>query len=445
MKRATRFWGFLAAACLTAGALAILGYLALTAPLQASLKIGTDRTNSEHRQMADAIAEIVAHAHPQLVIDVVETPGDEESIRLLADGEIQLAILEADAVIRKSALLVANLYPELFHLLVRPESGIRSVKDLAGRRIALPPVTSGQFRAFWFLAEHYGLKPDDLDAVPMTQEESNAAIRDGTADAIFRVAGARNPEISSLVQQAALRLVPIRQGAAIHLIRSSYRAATIPQGVYRGDIPIPKNDLPTVAVNQFLVAGSDLQASIVHALTKVLFENRRDLAERMPLSNLISQPAIEKGTPIPVHPGALDYYNRERPSFLEEKAEFFAFLLSFAIVLGSIILGVKRYLIATKKTRIEDYAEELLALEKDAEACRTIPELNAQKTRLTQLLGRIVADMRAGRVNPEGLQLFSFVWESVNYTVNDHEEQLRFGTGPVKKTRASKPSRRTRA
>jgi len=424
--------------------LALLGYLAFTAPLQAKLKIGADRTNSEHHEMANAIAEIVARVHPQLEFEVVQTSGAGESIRLLANHKIDLAILGADAVIRKNALLVAILYPELFQLVVRPESQIQSVKDLAGRRIALPPVTSGQFRAFWFLAEHYGLRPDRLDAVPMTLEEADIAIREGTVDAIFRVAGARNAQISALVERAELKLVPIYQGEAIHLRKSSYRAAKMPQGAYRGDIPIPENDLATVAVNQFLVAGYGVSASVIHAITSVLFEIRHDLALLMPLADLIAQPSIDKGTPMPVHPGALDYYNREHPSFLEEKSEFLAFLLSFAIVFGSIALAVKRYLAETKKTRIEDYAEELLDVEKSAEACRSIRELNAQKIRLTQLLSRIVADMRSGHINSEGLQLFAFVWESVNYAVNDHEEQLRLGPGPTKKPRSAKSQRTSR-
>lgn len=430
MKQTTRFWVFLITAGMIAVSLAVLGYLAYTAPLQAKLRIGADRANSEHYDMANAIAEIVARVHPNLEFEVVETTGSGENIRLLAKREIDLAILGADAVIRQNALLVAILYPELFQLLVRPNSGINSVKDLTGRRIALPPVTSGQFRAFWFLADHYGLKPESLEAVSMTPVEADNAIRSGAVDAIFRVAGARNPEISSLLEKAELRLIPIEQGLAIHLRKSSYWAATLPQGAYRGDVPIPANDLPTIAVNQFLVAGRGVPASAIHAITSVLFENKHDLALRMPLADLVTQPSIDKGTSIPLHPGALNYYNRERPSLLEEKAEFFAFLMSFAIVFGSIILAAKRYLTDRKKTRIEDYAEELLEVEKSAEACRTIPELNEQKNRLTKLLARIVEDMRAGRINPEGLQLFSFVWESVNYTVNDYEEQLRLGPGP---------------
>ena len=46
--------------------------------------------------------------------------------------------------------------------------------------------------------------------------------------------------------------------------------------------------------------------------------------------------------------------------------------------------------------------------------------------------------MREQRINAEGLQLFSFVWESVNYTINDHEEQLRLGPGEEKKARSGR-------
>ena len=50
--------------------------------------------------------------------------------------------------------------------------------------------------------------------------------------------------------------------------------------------------------------------------------------------------------------------------------------------------------------------------------------------------------MRQQRINAEGLQLFSFVWESVNYTINDHEEQLRLGPGQKQNARAGKARQR---
>lgn len=428
MPRRLRFWLFVAGAGGAVLGIVALAYVALTEPLRGNLKIGFDRANSESREMANAIASVVARVHPHLRISPVETSGSGENARLLWEREIDLALVEGDAILRQNVALVAVLYPNLFQLLVRGDSGIESVNDLAGRRIALPPVTSDEFRAFWFLANHYGVPPERLDAVPMSLEEAGQALLNGEVDALFRVAGARNEQIRRLVNEAArVRLLPIDQGEAMHLREPAYRASTLPKGAYRGDLPMPAQDLPTLAVDRLLVARTGVANDAVRAITSVLFENRRDLALRMPLATFITQPSISTGTLMPVHPGALEYYEREQPSFLEAKAEFLALLLSLAVVIGSILLAAKRRLDDRKKARIEDYAAELLEVEKAAKACPTIPDLNKQKDRLTELLSRVVEDMRARRVNAEGLQLFAFIWESVNYTVNDHEEQLRLG------------------
>jgi TRAP-type uncharacterized transport system substrate-binding protein len=50
----------------------------------------------------------------------------------------------------------------MYQLLVTEQSGIQTFSDLRGKRIALPPKGSGQYKSFWFLAEHYGLQPKDL-------------------------------------------------------------------------------------------------------------------------------------------------------------------------------------------------------------------------------------------------------------------------------------------
>ena len=166
---------------------------------------------------------------------------------------------------------------------------------------------------------------------------------------------------------------------------------------------------------------------MVRAITRVLFENRSDLALRTPLAALIRQPALQEGTMLPLHEGALGYFDREKPSFLEEKAEFLALVLSAIVVLSSLLIAGARRINESKQGRIEDYAAQLLNLEKEAKNATTIPELDVFKATLTDILAHAVEDMRRRKINAEGLQLFSFVWESVNYSINDHEEQLRLG------------------
>ncbi len=68
-----------------------------------------------------------------------------------------------------------------------------------------------------------------------------------------------------------------------------------------------------------------------------------------------------------------------------------------------------------------------------------IAELNVHKERLIDILTEAIYDMRAHLIDSEGLKLVAFVWESVNSTVNDHEEQLWVELKPIR------PARQTRA
>lgn len=446
MSREAKAWLFVICAAF-AVAVGFAAYVAWTAPLTAKLRIGADQGNSEPNEMASAIAHVVRRTYPGIEIIVVETTGSADNMKLLADGKIDLALVRADAVSRENVSLVAVLYKEVFQLLVRPEAPIYSIKDLEGRRIAIPPITSDQYRAFWFLANHYGVAPERINAIPMPAHRAAQAIREGAVEAIFHVRGPRNFRIRMLINDTPLRLVPIDQGEAMHLRQPAFRSSVIPKGTYRGDPPIPLADLPTVAVERLLVASDEMRKTLVRAITSVLFEQRRDLALRTALAAQIRQPERALGTALPVHEGAVEYFDREQPSLIEEKAEFLALLLSLMVVLGSLFIAVRRHLNERKKGRIEDYSVALLELEKDAQTARTIPELNVHKGRLTHILATVVDDMRMRRINAEGLQLFAFVWESVNYTVNDHEEQLRLGPGPeITRARsvASKPRKPAR-
>jgi TRAP transporter TAXI family solute receptor len=438
MSRDLKFWGLMCVVVMVT-LIGTVAYIALTAPLSIKLRLGADQVNSEPHEMASAIAHVVGRTHPGIRIRVISTGGSSENMTLLANGKLDLALVQADVISRDNVSLLAVLYPDLFQLVVRTDSDIETLKDLEGSSIALPPFTSGQYRAFWFLANHYGLAPERINAIPMSTHAADNAIVNGEVDAVFRVRGPRNSSIRVLFGRTALKFIPIDQGEAMNLRRPAFTSATLPKGAYQGDPPIPTDTLPTVAVDRMLVARDDVPEDVIRTITGVLFEKRRDLALRTPLAALIRQPEIKLGTLLPVHQGALSYFDREKPSFLEEKAEFLALVLSFMVVLYTLGLAFTRRLAERQKSRIEDYAGELLELEKAAKTATNIPELDVHKLRLTEILAEVVDDMRGHHINAEGLQFFSFVWESVNYTINDHEEQLRLGPGVSRP--ASKPSR----
>ena len=85
---------------------------------------------------------------------------------------------------------------------------------------------------------------------------------------------------------------------------------------------LPAEDVVTVGSSYRLVARADLPRSLAAEVTQHLFEMRSALADTVPAANAIDNPAYEDtadatSAHLPIHPGAIDYYEREQETFIE--------------------------------------------------------------------------------------------------------------------------------
>jgi TRAP transporter TAXI family solute receptor len=376
--------------------------------------------------LATAIAEVTERHYPGLAVEVVETAGSGQNMRLLEEGRVELATVQADARMGASAKMIAILYPDVFQLIVREDSGIERVADLDGKRIALPPQAGGQFSTFWFLAEHYDLDPAGLQAVPMSPASASWALIDGAVDATFRVRAAGNPAILEMIEDVNARLIPIGQASAMQLKRPALQPGTIPRGSYRGFPALPESDLPTVAVQRLLIARASLDDDVADMLTRVLFERRRELMNLTSLAGFISPPSFGSGTYIPVHPGAQRFYDRDRPSFIQENAEPIALLVTLAALMisGLVQLGSRR-----RKRRIDLYNKEVLDLGARIDRSTGLDDVHRCRERLFELAAGVVDDAEVGLISPEGFNFFWFTWSMVNGRLEKTESVLEASAG----------------
>ena len=380
------------------------------------LTIAAGPADGDAFRLARAIAEVVHRYNAGIKIVVLETRGSNQDMELLGTGRVQLAAVQADTRAAPAARLIAPLFPDALQLVVRDDAGIESVADLRGHKIALPPRGGGQYDTYWFLAEHYDLDSDDFVALPMDTEAGNFAMTVGAVDAVFRVRAPGNKSIQSLIANTPTHLVPIDQAAAMQLKRPALEPGTIPKGSYRGFPPLPEEDLPTAAVQRLLIAGADVDDQIVNTITSTLFERRRDLLGITPLAGFISTPDQARGTFLPLHPGAQRYYDREKPSFIQENAEPIALLFSFIVIVGS---GLFRLASQRRKGRLDDYNRQLLVVWKEAATTEDQAQLLRQREELMGVLGRVVDDAEEGRITAEGFNIFSFTWEAVYESTRD--------------------------
>jgi uncharacterized protein len=114
--------------------------------------------------------------------------------------------------------------------------------------------------------------------------------------------------IVDITRTVAVRLIPIERHQ-IERIQARYpflKSITIPRSTYGGQ----PEDVVTVGIDNLLVCREDLPQSLVRDLTQTLFDALPELVTAH-VAAIGIDPERGPTTPIPLHPGAAQYY-RER-------------------------------------------------------------------------------------------------------------------------------------
>ena len=401
--------------------LGLLGLWYWDTPREYRLLIAAGQRSGQAFQIAQALQQVSERHYPELTLEAFETRGALHNASLLDQGAVQLATIQADQASGRKARLVAELYPDTFQIVVRRDSGIDSIDDLVGKRIALPPERSGEYESFWFVAKHYALGPDDLKIYTGTERTTDWLLINGDVDALFRVRAPGDASILNLIRRVNGKVIPIPQAAALRLQHPAFEAGVIPQGSYNGRPAIPERDEPTISVKELLVASDDVPADVIAKVTSVLFEHRRELMDLVPLAGAIAAPGRTGEAYLPIHAGVWAFWNRDKPSFIQENAEAIALMISIAVVATSAYL---QWVTRRRKRVMDAYNRELIELGKRARSApnfETIDECNAL---LAGFVGRIVQAAEHGRINPTEFTLFNFTYDSVEDAIKDRLLQL---------------------
>jgi len=392
------------------------------------LAIAAGPRGSESVELASAIAQVFNEHNSITRIDVFETAGSAENIRLLEKGQVDFATAQADIRVNESVMAVASLYFDAYQLIVNDSTGIKVFNELRGQRVAIPPEGSGQHDSFWFVAEHYGLSPEDLTALPMSEEAANFAMVAGQVDAVFRVRAPGNAKIRELVRDHNMHLVPIYHAEALALKRSALAPGVVPAGAYRGAPALPVYDLQTPILERVLVARAGVDDELIHKMTRLLFESHSELVALSPLAGFIAP--IEAGGKIsmPVHPGAQRYYDREKPGFWQQNTRVVASLLYVVAILSSVGIALRSRIMRAHKVRVSDYTLKLVDIATEARDNDSTTALYALRDQLVSMLQQVIIDLSRDRVSQEEFEHFSFTWQAVDTVVRDRLTQTAGGS-----------------
>jgi len=283
------------------------------------LTIATGNPGGVFDRYGDALASVLDERLAGVSVATRNTNASLVNLREVAGGRsdvgLTLGDVAADAMRGTGAFDTAvdiaaltRTYDSFVHLVVRADSGIRTVPDLRGRRVALGAHGSGTRVIARRILAVAGLRPGDIEGTADTLEEAAEGLLRGTLDAFFFVSGLPNTAVLDLAGQLAIRLLDlgtlVTKMAGAH--GNEYTAGPIPASTY--DLP---GAVDTVSVKNYVVVHPDLDDDVAYAVTRVMFEAQGAVDRLAPGVRQPNLGAAIFTSPLPLHPGARRYF-RER-------------------------------------------------------------------------------------------------------------------------------------
>jgi TRAP transporter TAXI family solute receptor len=298
----------------------VITWIATRETLPPKIRIGSAKPGGLYFRFANAL-EPLLHKRANCAVDVIETDGSVENCRLLRENKVDLAILQAGAV--KLAIpqigasdasriaALAPLYHDVVHVIVRSDSGIKTLKDLEGKNVSLGPTESGMRKTAEAILKHYHV---DVETLLRTEEYFLSLQKDNSMDAAIVTTGMPNPDLGTLLNGGTFSLMPILQGKALQIKHPYFTLDEIPRGLFAPGVP--KEPVTTVATTAFLAARADAKALLVTTVLTTLYEDYHpSLYENYHSSKyppIVPLNDACNWSTVPLHPAALSYRDPHR-------------------------------------------------------------------------------------------------------------------------------------
>lgn len=274
------------------------------------------------------------------------TGGSLENLERLLTGEATFAVALADAAAQKASaqpstgggiVALGKVYENYVHCIVRKDSGIEAVADLAGRTVAIGEAGSGTSLTAHRLISAAGLdsaaelgsvdaaspttppgpatpatpatpaRPGPaINALNLGLNDGLAALKDRSVDALFWSGGVPTAAIAAANKEVRLGFLDL--SALIPAARTRYGAfydrVLIPENGYEGTPAVW-----TAGVANLLLCRNDLDERTVQKTVELLVDHAQELIPRSSLGvQFLSPETLINTAGLPLHPAAAAAY-----------------------------------------------------------------------------------------------------------------------------------------
>jgi TRAP transporter TAXI family solute receptor len=293
--------------------------LAGAAHAQEFVTVLTGGTSGVYYPMGVALSQVYSKALPNAKSSVQATKASSENLNLLQAGRGEIAFTLGDALNEawkgneeagfktplKKLRTIAAIYPNYIQIVANADSGIKTLADLKGKRIAVGAPKSGTELNARDIFKGAGMSYKDFAKVEyLSFGESVELIKNRQLDATLISAGLGVAAIRDLATAVKIVIVPIPADVVTKIGEAAYQPGTVPANTYGGQTEA----VATVAIQNFLVSHEGVSTDTAYKMTKAIFDNLPELQSAHAAAKAISRDNAANAPPVPLHAGAEKYY-----------------------------------------------------------------------------------------------------------------------------------------
>jgi hypothetical protein len=269
------------------------------------------------------VANLITKYVPNTSASAKPSGASVENIRNVGTGRVDLAIVMPDAAYFaykgeadfKAQQKWENLrgvfatYPIDAYFYSVEGTGIKTLADLKGKKVAVGAAGSGTEIFNRMVLEMYGINYGNIDEQFLSAPEATQALKDGTTHAAMYLLGTPAPTIMDLVTQRKTNFLSMEPDKIQTFCKRYpfYAPSNIKAGTYKDQ----KTDFSTVQYYGIFICNKDMDEKLVYDIVKAVFDHKAELAQIHVAFKDIKLETATKSIAIPLHPGAERFF-RER-------------------------------------------------------------------------------------------------------------------------------------
>jgi len=208
----------------------------------------------------------------------------------------------------ENVMAVAYLYGAPAQLVVKKSSGIKSAKDLAGKKVGVGNAGSGAFANSELFFTHMGVW-EKMERNAMGYDDAAQALGNNQLDAFWLFTGFPSGAVIMAAQTNDIELIDLDKDAADSGFYAAYPyfvKMTIPGGTYKG----VDEATSSFQDSSLWVANKDVPTDTVYDLLKTIYTDE-GLAHMRAQKSTFKEMALNSGlngVVTPLHPGAEKFW-----------------------------------------------------------------------------------------------------------------------------------------